>query len=212
MADTTTTNYGLVKPELKSVGWGEKINDDLDAIDAQIRLNEVSAGDKVPLTRTINSKALYANIVLTTADVADSADKRYCTDAQKTAIGTIPVKATETDWTDYSATSTIVGWASFTDKQIYTKKIGNTVFVSFRIEGTSNETSTSFTLPYTSSNTVRINGCAVTADAGAFTTTGGRIYFDGNSTTVTLSKDMAGAAWTNSGTKIIVGQLFYDVA
>jgi hypothetical protein len=94
MADTTTTNYGLVKPELKSVGWGEKINDDLDAIDAQMRLNEVSASDKVPLTRTVNSKALSANIVLTTADVADSADKRYCTDAQKTAIGTIPVKAT----------------------------------------------------------------------------------------------------------------------
>lgn len=94
MADTTTTNYGLVKPELKSIGWGEKINDDLDAIDDQMRLNEVSASDKVPLTRTVNSKALSANIVLTTADVADSADKRYCTDAQKTAIGTIPVKAT----------------------------------------------------------------------------------------------------------------------
>lgn len=40
----------------------------------------------VPTSRTVNSKALSANVTLTTADIADSADKRYCTDAQKTVI------------------------------------------------------------------------------------------------------------------------------
>lgn len=38
-------------------------------------------------SRTINSQSLTGNITLTTADIADSTDKRYCTDAQKTVIG-----------------------------------------------------------------------------------------------------------------------------
>ena len=41
----------------------------------------------VPTTRTINSKALSSNVTLTTADIADSTNARYCTDAQKTVIG-----------------------------------------------------------------------------------------------------------------------------
>lgn len=36
-------------------------------------------------TTTVNNKALSANVALTTADIADSTDKRYCTDAQKTS-------------------------------------------------------------------------------------------------------------------------------
>lgn len=41
----------------------------------------------VPLTRTINSVALSSNIVLTTANIADSTNKRYVTDAQLVVIG-----------------------------------------------------------------------------------------------------------------------------
>jgi hypothetical protein len=50
----------------------------------------------VATTRKVNNKALSSDVTLTTADIADSTDARYCTDAQKTAIGTI---ATPTDAT-----------------------------------------------------------------------------------------------------------------
>jgi len=56
--------------------------------------NGVNTGDQtlnglggVPTTRQINAKALSTDITLTTADIADSSDRRYCTDAQKTVIG-----------------------------------------------------------------------------------------------------------------------------
>lgn len=41
----------------------------------------------VPTSRTVNSQALSSNVTLTTADIADSSNKRYVTDAQQTVIG-----------------------------------------------------------------------------------------------------------------------------
>ena len=41
----------------------------------------------VPTTRTVNSKALSSNVVLTTNDVADSTNKRYVTDAELVIAG-----------------------------------------------------------------------------------------------------------------------------
>lgn len=45
-----------------------------------------AASTYVPLTRTINSQALSGNITLTTANIADSLNKRYVTDANLTTL------------------------------------------------------------------------------------------------------------------------------
>lgn len=115
----------------------------------------------------------------------------------------------ETAWTDYSATSTIVGWSSYTTKSIYYKDIGKTRFVTFMLYGTSNSTSASFTLPSASSNTVGTNvGIRVIDNSveGAV----GIIGLLANSSTVTCYKSLL-AAWTSSGDKLVSGQFFYDL-
>ena len=120
-------------------------------------------------------------------------------------------KPDETTWTDYSATSTVVGWSSFTTKLIYTKKIGKTVIVTFYLGGTSNATGVTFTLPYTSANTTVAFGGAleVAQDNGSNLTTACRMTLPANSATVTCYKDMIGAAWTNSNEKTVRGTLIY---
>jgi hypothetical protein len=45
--------------------------------------------DLVPTLRTVNDKALSSNITLTTADITDSTDKRYTTDAEKTKLSNL---------------------------------------------------------------------------------------------------------------------------
>lgn len=125
----------------------------------------------------------------------------------------LALKSTETVWTDYSATSTIIGWSSFTTKKLYYKKIGKTVFISFYFAGTSDSTSVTFTLPFTSSNTLEVLGVGRAYDNGG-ASIACAVYIHANSDSVGASKDMTGSggSWTASGTKLIEGQFFFDVA
>ena len=115
-------------------------------------------------------------------------------------------------WLDYSAISTIVGWSSFTTKQIYVKKIDKTVFVAFYIYGVSNSASTSFTVPYAAASApiyTQFNP-RVQDNAGAYVMGIGSLEASG--TTVTLTSDLQGANWTNSGTKVAIGEFWYESA
>ena len=59
----------------------------------------------------------------------------------------LALKVDKTSWINYSATSTIVGWSSTTIKDIRYLIQGNIMHVRGLISGTSNSTTTSFTLP-----------------------------------------------------------------
>lgn len=115
-------------------------------------------------------------------------------------------------WIDYSATSTVTGWAASPTVHIGYRLVGSTVFVIFEITGTSNATSVSFTLPFS----VSLNGAtdvsgalgrtedntAFGADVGVFALPTGA--------TVNCYKDNTQGAWTNVGTKLVRGSFNYQ--
>lgn len=106
-------------------------------------------------------------------------------------------------WTDYSGTSTIVGWGAFVTKIISYRVIGKTVFVAFLITGTSNSATTTFTLP---------SACVFTVFAFS-QVKAGATYQIGmaqmSSSTVTIYKDGAFGAFAASGDKEVYGEFWY---
>ena len=119
-----------------------------------------------------------------------------------------------TDLIDYSATSTIIGWASYTTKGIYVRKIGTTVFVNFFIAGVSNSTDTSFTLPYAAKAGNFYFGAYLLQgiDNGSVVSAGANASLDQSLSLVRVSKTtgITVGLWTASGTKQIIGQFFYE--
>lgn len=112
-----------------------------------------------------------------------------------------------TAWTNYFSSATKVGWSSYTASNMYYKKVGNLVFVTFEISGTSNSTSTTVTLPHAVNKaidfTLRVQ------NNGTFTHGTGVVSAGGS--TVTFYRTPGGAGWTASGTKSLYGQFFYEV-
>jgi len=115
-----------------------------------------------------------------------------------------------TGWIDYSATSTIVGWSSFTSKVLKYRIVGKQVFFIFQIDGISNSTTTTFTLPIS----------AITYVANLINSTDNGSSAIGvavvnASNTASFSKFIAinsGGTFTASGTKNIRGQFFIEIA
>jgi hypothetical protein len=117
-------------------------------------------------------------------------------------------------WTNYSGTSTVVGWSSYNTKLIFYKKVGTTVFVQFYIEGTSNSTAVSFTLPYrmTSSTSLPMFATVRGSDQGVTNTDPACALMNNGAKIVNVYQTYAGGGWTNSGTKIVNGEFFYHTS
>lgn len=113
-----------------------------------------------------------------------------------------------TDWIDYSATSTVVGWSSTSVKQIRYRVIGKQVFVLYNISGTSNSINTNFTLPYNSININENVNLLWSINNGINGTGGSSITI--NSNVVNFFYNYGN--WTSSGSKGIYGQFTYQIA
>jgi hypothetical protein len=114
--------------------------------------------------------------------------------------------------TDYSTTSTVTGWSSTTAKGIYYYKIGKIVFVRFYITGTSDSTAVFFSLPYAKVAGMNVTVAIQATDNGGTATVGMAQMSTTATSTVNCYTSIAGAAWTNSGTKAVAGEFFYWTA
>ena len=156
-------------------------------------------GVTLPIT-TVISKTIYLGLVYNLTDTKwdvvgvsiEGADSFY-----------------DSGWIDYSATSTVVGWSSFTSKVIRYRILGKQMFVSFFINGTSNSTSASFTLPNQNKNIEQLQ-LMYGINNGA-TTSNAYIYCNINSSTVLFYQNNS-LIWTSSGVKTGWGQFFIEIA
>jgi len=126
---------------------------------------------------------------------------------------------THNQWYDYSDTSRIVGWSSFVKKVLFVNYRENVVHVVVNIQGTSNSTATTFTLPVnTCTESFRIlngalffTGTAVNNGVVSYARLQPLTPFPGLTVgtytiTVNCAYGVVGGAqatWTASGTKLI---------
>lgn len=112
---------------------------------------------------------------------------------------------------NYAATSTITGWTTPTAK-IWFEKMDDIVHVEFEITGTSNATTVSFTLPFTSAGNWAVNATGLGHDNGADLTDPIYISLATSSAICNVFKTFSAGAWTNANAKKVYGQFFYQAA
>jgi len=115
-------------------------------------------------------------------------------------------------WVDYSGSSTVVGWSSFTTKNIRYSVNGKQVTVNYYIEGTSDSASITFTLPTAIgvSGVSPLQGITYAQNNGAAAIA----QFSLSGSTVTLNRFNAIGAtttWTNTGSKRAAGSFTYEI-
>lgn len=165
------------------------------------------ADNEIAIFDLTNKKIKTSDKVFSTdGTLAANSDSNIPTEkAIKTYADT---KLTAPTWTDYSSTSTVVGWSSTTTKIIKYIQIGsNLLLVEVSITGTSNSTSTTITIPSNAVNDT--NQWNRVTNNG--TNAAGRATITGGSNVVTFYTTFSSGTWTASGTKTIYGQFFVEI-
>lgn len=115
-------------------------------------------------------------------------------------------------WIDYSATTTITGFSSISSKSVQYCVIGNTCFVMFDIQGTSNANTFTFTLPIANGATsVQTYSNIRLTSLGTVQASPGEAVMNIGSSTVSLYRNSAEQLWATSSGKGARGMFFYEI-
>lgn len=112
---------------------------------------------------------------------------------------------------NYAATSTIVGWSSFTTKTIRYQKCGKVITVWFNLRGTSNATGATFTLPHAPATGMYFNNHYTSVNNGGVPSNGEVVMDASFGAVVYLFPGLLEATWNASGTKYAYGQFTYFI-
>lgn len=154
--------------------------------------------------QTLDKSAVGLGNVDNTSD----ANKPISTATQTALNG----KLTKNSWVDYSATSTIVGWSSFTTKLIYYYIVGDIATVMVHLDGTSNSATTSITLPFTQTSIAMISINTRFTNNGIASATAGRVTCALGSNVAVFTIDGLGTAFTSANQKLILATFQVKIA
>ncbi len=110
----------------------------------------------------------------------------------------------------WSNSANPAGWSSFYYKDIYYKKLGSLVFVTFYLHGECNSAAASFTLPFTSNAPGFHQGIVLVEDNYSWQAGPGMFEIVQGTNTVHFYKNCAKAGFTASGQKGVAGQFWYE--
>jgi hypothetical protein len=144
------------------------------------------------------------------AKVADTITNGVTTIApsQNAVFDALALKADKSDfedWTDFSGSSTIVGWTTPDISFLRYSRVFKSVTIRGRITGTSNSSSTNLTIPFTIANfgPSQANSSLLFTNNGIASPTSGVTIAQNNSNQISFFRDGSLLSWTNSGTKTI---------
>ena len=162
------------------------------------------------LASTISDFATQVNSLITSA-LASFKTTNFL-DFTSSGQAQINSKVDKTSWVDYSATSTIVGFASFTTKQIYYKRIDtNLIQVKGHLSGTSNGPLLNFTIPFTSANNIQNIGISGIINNNGVQAGPGFSVCSPNSNVVNVFRDYNGLAFAGVGTKTGIFSILIEI-
>lgn len=129
-------------------------------------------------------------------------------------INLMPYQYEENRW--YTLTSTLTGFSSIgnaTYRAMYSGKMVSFVPVGSQLQGTSNATTFTFTLPiYITGNNAPVWTPCFVEDGGTYQTVMGGFNITNGAGTATVVKTFPSGAWTNSGAKALYSNVFsYEI-
>jgi len=168
-------------------------------------------------TKSMNPLRTAQSIAALQRAIASKADAEAGTDNTKDmtplrVAEAIAALGSTAAWVDYSATSTVVGFSAFSVKKIRYCKIGNLVVCLFHINGTSDATSLTFTLPNQAKNISPYARCGYGYDNSSAYKHNATAYIDIDSATVIVIAENGASNWTNANNKVVYGQIIYETA